>query len=50
MRWLPQGERDAAGSCEQQHRSDAAEIVAFRLNINIAPARIWLFERREKKA
>ena len=50
MRRLPQGERDAAGSCEQQHRPDAEEIVTFRLNINIAPARGRLFERWEKKA
>ena len=50
MRRLPQGERDAAGSCEQQHRSDAAEIVTFRLNIKIPPARSWLFERWKKKA
>lgn len=46
---FPEGERDTARSREEQHRANAAEIVTFRLNINIALARLWLFERREKK-
>jgi hypothetical protein len=46
---FPKGERDAARRREQQHRSDAAEIVTFPLNIDKARARLRLFERREKK-
>jgi len=49
MRWFPECECDTARRREQQHRSDAAEVVPFPLNIDKARARSRFFERWEKK-
>ena len=50
MRGFPERERDAARSGEQENDPDAAELVAFGLEIDIGPLLDRLFEGRKKKA